>query len=70
MARDAEQEGYVSRAIADQQQDHEVETMASRLARFDHEVFARTNRVSTGLRCRLTASSAGAGRLLRGVGAA
>ena len=38
----AEQYGYVNRAIADQQLDDEVEQIASRLARFDHEAIART----------------------------
>ena len=34
--------GYVNRAIADDELDSEVEAMAARLARFDHEVVART----------------------------
>ena len=34
--------GYVNRAIADDQLDAEVDAMASRLARFDHEAMART----------------------------
>jgi len=38
----AEQYGYVNRAIADDQLDNEVEAMASRLARFDHDAIART----------------------------
>jgi len=38
----AEQYGYVNRAIADDQLDDEVEAMASRLARFDHDAIART----------------------------
>src|SRR6185503_13637461 len=38
----AEQYGYVNRAIADDRLDAEVDTMASRLARFDHEAIART----------------------------
>jgi enoyl-CoA hydratase/carnithine racemase len=38
----AEQYGYVNRAIADDQLDEEVEAIASRLARFDHEAIART----------------------------
>ena len=38
----AEQYGYVNRVIADDQLDHEVESIASRLARFDHEAVART----------------------------
>jgi enoyl-CoA hydratase/carnithine racemase len=38
----AEQYGYVNRAIADVQLDVEVEAMASRLARFDHDAIART----------------------------
>ena len=38
----AEQYGYVNRAIADDQLDDEVEAIASRLARFDHEALART----------------------------
>ena len=38
----AEQYGYVNRVIADNQLDDEVEDIASRLARFDHEALART----------------------------
>ncbi len=38
----AEQYGYVNRVIADDQLDAEVETIASRLARFDHDAIART----------------------------
>ena len=38
----AEQYGYVNRAIADDELDPEVEDIASRLARFDHEAIART----------------------------
>jgi enoyl-CoA hydratase/carnithine racemase len=38
----AEQYGYVNRAIADDQLDDEVDRIASRLARFDHEALART----------------------------
>jgi enoyl-CoA hydratase/carnithine racemase len=38
----AEQYGYVNRAIADDQLGEEVEEIASRLARFDHEAIART----------------------------
>jgi enoyl-CoA hydratase/carnithine racemase len=38
----AEQYGYVNRAIADDQLDTEIEAIASRLARFDHEAIART----------------------------
>jgi enoyl-CoA hydratase/carnithine racemase len=38
----AEQYGYVNRAIADNQLDDEVEAIASRLARFDHDAIART----------------------------
>jgi enoyl-CoA hydratase/carnithine racemase len=38
----AEQYGYVNRVIADDQLDDEVEAMASRLARFDHDAIART----------------------------
>jgi enoyl-CoA hydratase/carnithine racemase len=38
----AEQYGYVNRAIADDQFDDEVEAIASRLARFDHDAIART----------------------------
>src|SRR5262245_18475255 len=37
----AEQYGYVNRAIADNQLDTEVEAIASRLARFNHEAIAR-----------------------------
>jgi enoyl-CoA hydratase/carnithine racemase len=37
----AEQYGYVNRAIADDQLDDEVDWMASRLARFDHDAIAR-----------------------------
>jgi enoyl-CoA hydratase/carnithine racemase len=38
----AEQYGYVNRAIADDQLDDEVDRIASRLARFDHDAIART----------------------------
>jgi len=38
----AEQYGYVNRAIADDRLDAEVDMMAARLARFDHEAIART----------------------------
>jgi enoyl-CoA hydratase/carnithine racemase len=38
----AEQYGYVNRAIADGRLDDEVDRMAKRLARFDHEAVART----------------------------
>jgi enoyl-CoA hydratase/carnithine racemase len=38
----AAQYGYVNRAIADDQLDAEVDDMAYRLARFDHEAMART----------------------------
>jgi enoyl-CoA hydratase/carnithine racemase len=38
----AEQYGYVNRVIADQQLDNEVNRIASRLARFDHEAITRT----------------------------
>ena len=38
----AEQYGYVNRLISDDQLDGEVEAIASRLARFDHEAIART----------------------------
>ncbi len=38
----AEQYGYVNRAIADDQLDDEVEAIAARLARFDHDAIART----------------------------
>jgi enoyl-CoA hydratase/carnithine racemase len=38
----AEQYGYVNRVIADDRLDHEVEAIASRLARFDHDAIART----------------------------
>jgi enoyl-CoA hydratase/carnithine racemase len=38
----AELYGYVNRAIADDRLDDEVEEMALRLARFDHEAIART----------------------------
>jgi hypothetical protein len=37
-----EQYGYVNRLIADYQLDAEVEEIASRLARFDHDAIART----------------------------
>jgi enoyl-CoA hydratase/carnithine racemase len=37
----AEQYGYVNRAIADDQLDDEVDQIASRLARFDHDAIAR-----------------------------
>ena len=38
----SEQYGYVNRVIADNQLDDEVEAIASRLARFDHDAIART----------------------------
>jgi enoyl-CoA hydratase/carnithine racemase len=38
----AEQYGYVNRVIADDRLDEEVDQMASRLARFDHDAIART----------------------------
>jgi enoyl-CoA hydratase/carnithine racemase len=38
----AEQYGYVNRLIADNQLDDEVDEIASRLARFDHDAIART----------------------------
>ena len=38
----AEQYGYVNRLIADDQLDVEVESIAARLARFDHDALART----------------------------
>lgn len=38
----AELYGYVNRAIADERLDAEVEAIAARLARFDHEAIART----------------------------
>jgi enoyl-CoA hydratase/carnithine racemase len=38
----AEQYGYVNRVIADDQLDAEVDMMAARLARFDHDAIART----------------------------
>jgi enoyl-CoA hydratase/carnithine racemase len=38
----AEQYGYVNRVIADDQLEREVDAIASRLARFDHEAIART----------------------------
>jgi enoyl-CoA hydratase/carnithine racemase len=38
----AEQYGYVNRLIADDHLDEEVEAIASRLARFDHDAIART----------------------------
>jgi enoyl-CoA hydratase/carnithine racemase len=38
----AEQYGYVNRLIADDQLDAEVEAIASRLARFDHDAITRT----------------------------
>jgi enoyl-CoA hydratase/carnithine racemase len=38
----AEQYGYVNRAIADDRLDGEVEAIASRLARFEHDAIART----------------------------
>ena len=38
----AERYGYVNRAIADDQLDDEVDEIASRLARFDHDAIART----------------------------
>jgi enoyl-CoA hydratase/carnithine racemase len=41
----AEQYGYVNRLIADDRLDDEVEAIASRLARFDHDAIARTKRV-------------------------
>jgi enoyl-CoA hydratase/carnithine racemase len=38
----AERYGYVNRVIADDQLDAEVDMMAARVARFDHEAIART----------------------------
>ena len=38
----AEQYGYVNRTIADAQLDEEIDAIAARLARFDHEAIART----------------------------
>jgi len=38
----AEQYGYVNRVIADDRLDHEVDAIASRLARLDHDAIART----------------------------
>src|SRR5215204_2955812 len=38
----AEQYGYVNRVITDDQLDDEVDRIASRLARFDHDAIART----------------------------
>jgi enoyl-CoA hydratase/carnithine racemase len=38
----AERYGYVNRVVADDQLDDEVEQIASRLARFEHEALART----------------------------
>jgi enoyl-CoA hydratase/carnithine racemase len=38
----AERYGFVNRLIADDRLDAEVEAMASRLARFDHDAIART----------------------------
>jgi enoyl-CoA hydratase/carnithine racemase len=38
----AEQYGYVNRVIADDRLDEEVDQLASRLARFDHDAIART----------------------------
>ena len=38
----AEQYGYVNRAIADDRLDEEVDEIAARLARFDHDAIART----------------------------
>jgi enoyl-CoA hydratase/carnithine racemase len=38
----AEQYGYVNRVIADDQLEAEVEAIAARLARFDHDAIART----------------------------
>ena len=38
----AEQYGYVNRVIGDEQLDDEVDQIASRLARFDHDAIART----------------------------
>jgi enoyl-CoA hydratase/carnithine racemase len=38
----AEQYGYVNRCFADDQLDDEVDQIASRLARFDHDAIART----------------------------
>ena len=38
----AERYGYVNRAIADEALDEEVDQIALRLGRFDHEALART----------------------------
>jgi enoyl-CoA hydratase/carnithine racemase len=40
----AERYGYVNRVIADDRLDDEVDQIATRLARFDHEAIARTKR--------------------------
>ena len=40
--RRAAQHGYVNRVIADDKLDDEVEEIASRLARLDHDAIART----------------------------
>jgi enoyl-CoA hydratase/carnithine racemase len=38
----ADQYGYVNRVIADDRLDDEIDEIASRLARFDHDAIART----------------------------
>jgi enoyl-CoA hydratase/carnithine racemase len=40
----AEQYGYVNRVIADDRLDDEVDQIASRIERFDHQALARTKR--------------------------
>ena len=62
----AEQYGYVNRAIADDRLDDEVDAIASRLARFDHEAIARDQVLRRpGDLARRQRAPAGAGRFLR-----
>ena len=69
----AEQYGYMNRLIADDQLDAEVEAMASRLARFDHDAIARTKSYVDQVtlpadgRARSASGRAGSGRDERGV---
>jgi len=60
----AEQYGYVNRLIADNQLNAEVEAIASRLARFDHDALMRTKSYVDELHCRTMASSVRRGTIL------
>jgi enoyl-CoA hydratase/carnithine racemase len=60
----AEQYGYVNRVIDDDRLDTEVDAIASRLARFDHDVIARAKSYVERTRCQ-PALPASAGRRTR-----